>query len=158
MRIRKANPFFITRPDFGSQMLNGNFPSRSVRNEPQGVCRQNYAAAHHIVAEVRMRRTRVKWLMQEIHIGNVLPSHEQIATDFAEANGFYLEASPLLNHILRRQGPWNADLRTPPGPEGSNGSLLCICRGHPGTSFQLEMKSVKFKMPGRARTVSILHF
>jgi len=24
------------------------------------------------------------------------------------------------------------DLRTPPGPEGSNGSLLRICRGHPG--------------------------
>jgi hypothetical protein len=34
--------------------------------------------------------------------------------------------------IPRRQGPWNADLRTPPGPEGSNGSLLCIRRGHPG--------------------------
>jgi hypothetical protein len=30
------------------------------------------------------------------------------------------------------QGPWNVDLRTPPGPEGSNGSLLRICRGHPG--------------------------
>ncbi len=30
------------------------------------------------------------------------------------------------------QGPWNVDLRTPPGPEGSNGSLLGICRGHPG--------------------------
>ena len=30
------------------------------------------------------------------------------------------------------QGPRNADLRTPPGPEGSNGSLLRICRGHPG--------------------------
>ena len=29
------------------------------------------------------------------------------------------------------QGPWNVDLRTPPGPEGSNGSLLCVCRGHP---------------------------
>ena len=35
-----------------------------------------------------------------------------------------------------RQGPWNVDLRTPPGPEGSNGSLLCICRSHPGT-FQM---------------------
>src|SRR5258705_1522760 len=32
-----------------------------------------------------------------------------------------------------RQGPWTVDLRTPPGPEGSNDSLLCICRGHPGT-------------------------
>src|SRR5208282_2762698 len=31
------------------------------------------------------------------------------------------------------QGPWNVDLRTPPGPEGSNGSLLRICRGHPDT-------------------------
>jgi hypothetical protein len=30
------------------------------------------------------------------------------------------------------------DLRTPPGPEGSNGSLLCICRGHPGT-FDLRL-------------------
>jgi hypothetical protein len=34
-----------------------------------------------------------------------------------------------------RQGPWNVDLRTPPGPEGSNGSLLRICRGHPDISF-----------------------
>jgi len=30
------------------------------------------------------------------------------------------------------QGPWNADLETPPGPEGSNGTLLRIRRGHPG--------------------------
>ena len=30
------------------------------------------------------------------------------------------------------QGPRNVDLQTPPGPEGSNGSLLDICRGHPG--------------------------
>ncbi len=29
-----------------------------------------------------------------------------------------------LHPDCRRQGPWNADLRTPPGPEGSNGSLL----------------------------------
>ena len=43
-----------------------------------------------------------------------------------------LAASWLLRFITRRQGPWNADLRTPPGPEGSNGSLLCIRRGHPG--------------------------
>jgi hypothetical protein len=32
-----------------------------------------------------------------------------------------------------RQGPWNVDLRTPPGQECSNGSLLRIRRGHPGT-------------------------
>ena len=32
-----------------------------------------------------------------------------------------------------RQGPWIVDLRTPPGQECSNGSLLCICRGRPGT-------------------------
>jgi len=30
------------------------------------------------------------------------------------------------------QGPWNVDLRTPPGQECSNGSLLHVCRGHPG--------------------------
>src|SRR6202453_4780773 len=30
------------------------------------------------------------------------------------------------------QGPWNVDLRTPPGQECSNGSLLRIRRGHPG--------------------------
>jgi len=35
------------------------------------------------------------------------------------------------------QGPWNVDLRTPPGPEGSNGSLLDICRGHPGILFSI---------------------
>ena len=48
------------------------------------------------------------------------------------AFGFLLEPSLTLFHILTCQGPWNVDLRTPPGPEGSNGSLLCVCRGHPG--------------------------
>jgi DNA polymerase III subunit gamma/tau len=47
---------------------------------------------------------------------------------------FVLEPDLLLRHILLCQGPWNVDLRTPPGPEGSNGSLLCVCRGHPGFS------------------------
>src|SRR5208283_826802 len=42
------------------------------------------------------------------------------------------QATPVLAFF--RQGPWNVDLRTPPGPEGSNGSLLRICRGHPGIS------------------------
>ena len=84
-----------------------------------------------------MRGPRVKRLMQEIHTDNVLPRHAQTATDFTVRGGFYLEAVPDLNHILRRQGPWNADLRTPPGPEGSNGSLLCIRRGHPGIPFSI---------------------
>ena len=44
-----------------------------------------------------------------------------------------LDASQALPQPLFRQGPWNVDLRTPPGPEGSNGSLLDICRGNPGT-------------------------
>src|ERR1043166_4688299 len=43
-----------------------------------------------------------------------------------------LEAPSDVPHIHDCQGPWNVDLRTPPGPEGSNGSLLDICRGHPG--------------------------
>jgi hypothetical protein len=47
-------------------------------------------------------------------------------------NRFLLEAAAGVPHISRCQGPWNVDLRTPPGPEGSNGSLLRICRGHPG--------------------------
>lgn len=41
----------------------------------------------------------------------------------------------MVQHIHDCQGPWNVDLRTPPGPEGSNGSLLDICRGHPGISI-----------------------
>ena len=44
-----------------------------------------------------------------------------------------LEARWRARQSQRRQGPWNVDLRTPPGPEGSNGSLLDICRGNPGT-------------------------
>ena len=35
-----------------------------------------------------------------------------------------LAPCPLVPLNPPRQGPWNADLRTPPGPEGSNGSLL----------------------------------
>src|SRR6266404_2584531 len=45
---------------------------------------------------------------------------------------FLLERALALRQILCCQGPWIVDLRTPPGPEGSNGSLLCNCRGHPG--------------------------
>ncbi len=51
---------------------------------------------------------------------------------FPNHNRFLLEVPGTLVHLQFRQGPWNADLRTPPGPEGSNGSLLCVCRGHPG--------------------------
>jgi hypothetical protein len=36
------------------------------------------------------------------------------------------------------------DLRTPPGPEGSNGSLLDICRGHPGI-FSMQNEKLKIK-------------
>jgi len=43
-----------------------------------------------------------------------------------------LEPEAWVRHILLCQGPWIVDLRTPPGPEGSNGSLLCDCRGNPG--------------------------
>src|SRR5437870_3288422 len=46
---------------------------------------------------------------------------------------FLLEPLRNFRDTVFRQGPWTVDLRTPPGPEGSNGSLLCICRGHPGT-------------------------
>jgi hypothetical protein len=105
-----------------------------------------------------MHGTRVKRLMQETHTGNVLPSRMEIATDFTDVKGFYLEATSFLNHILPRQGPWNADLRTPPGPEGSNGSLLYICRGHPGIFSQFKIKSAKFKIAAPRRRVSFLHF
>jgi hypothetical protein len=51
-----------------------------------------------------------------------------------------LEATFRLAQNYSRQGPWNVDLRTPPGPEGSNGSLLRICRGHPDTLFNDEVR------------------
>jgi len=56
-------------------------------------------------------------------------------------NMILLEAISHVQHIDPRQGPRNVDLRTPPGPEGSNGSLLDICRGHPGTFFQCKIKN-----------------
>lgn len=40
-----------------------------------------------------------------------------------------------MGFIVARQGPWNVDLETPPGPEGSNGTLLHIRRGYPGFSI-----------------------
>jgi hypothetical protein len=45
------------------------------------------------------------------------------------------------------------DLRTPPGPEGSNGSLLDICRGHPGI-----FKMMNAESKGGRRSLLILHF
>ena len=59
-----------------------------------------------------------------------LTLHLSVQREISEV--FLLEASFFLAHIRHCQGPWNVDLRTPPGPEGSNGSLLDICRGHPG--------------------------
>ncbi len=58
---------------------------------------------------------------------------QQRANRIAQSSPIFLEPTPELRQILFCQGPWNVDLRTPPGPEGSNGSLLCVCRGHPGT-------------------------
>ncbi|MDB6125976.1 MAG: hypothetical protein JWQ71_4969 [Pedosphaera sp.] len=49
-----------------------------------------------------------------------------------DTHAILLEAESWLGQINRCQGPWNVDLRTPPGQECSNGSLLCIRRGHPG--------------------------
>src|ERR1017187_4198586 len=57
---------------------------------------------------------------------------------------FSLEGSDGMRQIRCCQGPWTVDLRTPPGPEGSNGSLLCICRGHPGTlSFECGVRNAE---------------
>jgi DNA polymerase III subunit gamma/tau len=61
---------------------------------------------------------------------------------------FVLEPDLLLRHILLCQGPWNVDLRTPPGPEGSNGSLLCVCRGHPGF-FQFYSSHMSYQVIAR---------
>ena len=46
----------------------------------------------------------------------------------------WLDDSYRVGFIESRQGPWNVDLETPPGPEGSNGTLLHIRRGYPGFS------------------------
>jgi len=46
--------------------------------------------------------------------------------------GIVLDETLELRQIYFCQGPWNVDLRIPPGQECSNGSLLCIRRGHPG--------------------------
>ena len=62
---------------------------------------------------------------------------------FQNLAAILLEACAPLPQILPRQGPWNVDLRTPRGPEGSNGSLLRVCRGHPGT---FSMQNIKCKI------------
>ena len=61
-------------------------------------------------------------------------------TTFSPAENL-VAAVRLWGLFLRRefcQGPWNADSRTPPGPEGSNGSLLCMRRGYPGFALKCE--------------------
>src|SRR5579872_938434 len=72
---------------------------------------------------------------------------EQRALEMSRQNEFFLEANASVQHIHDCQGPWNVDLRTPPGPEGSNGSLLDICRGHPGTFFNDEGRMKKAEFP-----------
>jgi len=55
------------------------------------------------------------------------------------------------------QGPWNVDLQTPPGPEGSNGSLLRIRRGHPGIfRFRIWISDLRF-FPVPPYTASIVN-
>jgi hypothetical protein len=70
--------------------------------------------------------------------------------------GILLEAVALVPHIQDCQGPRNVDLRTPPGPEGSNGSLLDICRGHPGI-FSMQNEKLEIKKRG-FRTISGFSF
>jgi hypothetical protein len=74
-----------------------------------------------------------------------------------------LEGGQWVQHIHDCQGPRNVDLRTPPGPEGSNGSLLDICRGHPGI-FSMQNEKLKMKITealfgfASASPFLILHF
>jgi hypothetical protein len=56
-----------------------------------------------------------------------------------------LAAAAFPRVIMGRQGPWNVDLGTPPGPEGSNGTLLRIRRGHPGFLFQFRIANSRFQ-------------
>ena len=62
------------------------------------------------------------------------PLGQQIRETFTNPprQSFVLVAAFPLPHNTPRQGLWSADLRIPPGPEGSNGSMLCNCRSHPG--------------------------
>ena len=57
-----------------------------------------------------------------------------LEVSFVKNRQTLLAASPQVRFIVSRQGPWNVDLETPPGPEGSNGTLLHIRRGYPGFS------------------------
>jgi hypothetical protein len=63
---------------------------------------------------------------------------------FEKPSRILLEGVPQVPHIQDCQGPRNVDLRTPPGPEGSNGSLLDICRGHPGI-FSMQNEKLKIE-------------
>ena len=67
--------------------------------------------------------------------GGDIPVFRIPRSEFRVQPAILLEAMNTVQHINTRQGPRNVDLRTPPGPEGSNGSLLDICRGHPGIFF-----------------------
>jgi len=61
----------------------------------------------------------------------------------------WLEAAGAMRQTLDCQGPWTVDLRTPPGPEGSNGSLLRSCRGHPGMfNFRMRRAVGGMRNPG----------
>jgi len=78
--------------------------------------------------------------------------------NYAPPRTISLEATAALPHSFARQGPWTADLRTPPGPEGSNGSLLYICRGHPGISFNSKLKMQNYKRPAPRDNFAFLIF
>jgi hypothetical protein len=81
-------------------------------------------------------------LLQPKTLGG-MPVFRVPRSEFRVQPAILLEAMNTVQHINTRQGPRNVDLRTPPGPEGSNGSLLDICRGHPGISFNDEGRMKK---------------
>lgn len=66
------------------------------------------------------------WLLERF--GNEL----QRVKEMDDATGILLDEVRGLGQVVCCQGPWNVDLQIPPGQECSNGSLLCIRRGHPG--------------------------
>jgi len=73
-----------------------------------------------------MTQTGAGWLQIKLE-------NEGLCLQKRQSQAVYLDNGSNLPQDFSRQGPWNVDLRTPPEPEGSNGSLLRICRGHPDT-------------------------
>ena len=138
----------------GNEGAAGVTPGVTGGGGPRRGARSRNPSPAAVAAEVRPIRVARRLVASAASPRRLLCHSPRAEARFAP---FLLAAHTALRLTCRAvfcQGPWIADGQTPPGPEGSNGSLLRICRGHPGIFISGTASSLGVAIhPGVGRSI-----